>query len=316
MLDYNKITNSIKTGNFSEIESAIQTVSGNVQELEGKGADTTLMKSLLSVSKAMKSNLETINQPSSDQTTEITPGEQSDFIYRTYLDRINKAIPHLSNLDKLARLKHDIKLEQIYITLLNGKYEEQSTTRTELECKIDNNEAILSTKTETTPTKSNTFRNNNDPPTLTDDEGISVLTRIINTDITRQQKIHLLSLQSDLMLKMVYLQQETELLDSMLEQQDALLRGLSDWSDYLDQQTNEYAEMYEKMDALISTQRRKSSFTVRDIQSLEKWTYGSHVMFWILIASGLLMVIVYNFTSIKKIANSVDKNLNQLRNTT
>ena len=99
---------------------------------------------------------------------------------------------------------------------------------------------------------------------------------------------------------------ETELLDSMLEQQDALVRGLSDWSATSTSRRTRYVEMHEKMDALLSTQRRQSSFTVRDIQSLEQWTRWSQVVFWILLASCGVMAVVHNYSAVSKTAEAID----------
>ena len=143
--------------------------------------------------------------------------------------------------------------------------------------------------------------------------GQRLLGTYLYTDAKRQQEVHLLTLQTDQLMKLLYLQQETELLDGMLEQQDALVRGLSDWSSYLDQQTHEYVEMYEKMDALLSTQRRQSSFTVRDIQSLEQWTYWSQVVFWILLASCGVMAVLHNYGAVSKTAEAIDAGIGRVR---
>ena len=307
-MNIGELTKTIQSGNFGNFDTIIKKLGNNVDKMKEQGGKTTELVAFLNQVTTLANNL----QQTENQVTYDPPSVGSDkYKFPLYDKRLSKGLLELSNPEKLARLKHDIELEKKYINLLNGTYQELPS---------DFQSSIVSCPTSPPNNEQNDSNQiqqyrEGDGHTL-NSEGQKEFMKILHNDIERQQNIHLFSLQLDILLKMVYLHQETDLLDTMLEQQDALVRGLSDWSDYLDQQTHEYAEMYEKMDSIISTQRRKSSFTVRDIQSLEKWTYGSHVVFWILIASSLLMVIVYNFTSIQKVANSVDKNLNKLRKAT
>ena len=301
-----KLLKSLTENDFGPIGTVIEDVSKKMDSMNRDGGNTSEMNSLFALINTMKENLTKIDDNTSASDT--LPSD-SDGMFTKYNRRLKNGLLELSNPDKLARLKHDIELETKYIDVLNGKGDVHVSPNPSgsPQCPCPGPAAQP-----TTNSSNNTNRASNTNGELTP-EGIQKFKTILEDDIKRQQNIHLVSLQLDQLLKMVYLHQETELLDNMLEQQNALVRGLSDWSDYLDQQTHEYAEMYEKMDALISTQRRKSSFTVRDIQSLEKWTYGSRVMFWILIAFGVFMVIVNNFTSIQTVAHSVDKSLNNLR---
>lgn len=303
------LSKAIKEGDFRQIDGIVDTVSKNIEKMKSEGGNTNDLQEILSLTIMMKQNLKEVNKNIDEP--QIDSDLDGDDYVPLYNKRLLQGLTELSNPVKLAKLKHDIALETKYIALMNGKdiIEKTSETAKSITC----NTVSQSNDQSSTPEGKYKYRRTDN---YLNDDGLTKLMYYVQNDIQRQQNIHLVSLQLDILLKMVYVHQETELLDSMLEQQDALVRGLSDWSDYLDQQTNEYAEMYEKMDALISTQRRKSSFTVRDIQSLEKWTYGSHVVFWILVASCLLMVIVYNFTSIQKVAKSVDKNMNKLREST
>ena len=307
-MNFGELTKAIQSGNFGNFDTIIEKLGNNVSKMKEQGGKTTELENFLNQVTTLANNLKQTDNQVTDEPSSVDSDEYKFFLYDK---RLSKGLLELSNPEKLARLKHDIELEKKYINLLNGTYQELPS---------NSPTSIVSCSTSTPNDKQNDSNQikqyrEGDGHTL-NQEGQEEFMKILHNDIERQQNIHLFSLQLDILLKMVYLHQETDLLDTMLEQQDALVRGLSDWSDYLDQQTHEYAEMYEKMDSIISTQRRKSSFTVRDIQSLEKWTYGSHVVFWILIASSLLMVIVYNFTSIQKVANSVDKNLNKLRKAT
>ena len=309
------LAKSLGSGNTNQIDEIVTKVHKNVDDMEKGGANTTDLSSLKSMLKLINTLRDNLRRADTVQDDPQDDDEDNKLFFIDYNDRLKQGLTELSDPDALAKLKNDVELERVYIGLLNGKKIPDSNSHSSLlpgcECPQSNNQSNKQSNNQ----QSEIFKyreQNADPPIL-NNEGKEQIRLYVMSNIQRQQDIHLVSLQLDLLLKRMYLHQETELLDTMLEQQEALVRGLSDWSDYLDQQTHEYAEMYEKMDALISTQRRKSSFTVRDIQSLEKWTYGSHVVFWILVASGFLMVIVYNFTSIQKVTESVDKNLNKLR---
>jgi hypothetical protein len=234
-----------------------------------------------------------------------------DVLFGPYGARLEASRTALSDPTALARLAHDVHIEQTYLHLLNGQV--PGSEGTPLKASPDNC-PVLSITVSQEGTQPLRFREKNARgDEVLNEAGQRLLATYLYTDAKRQQEVHLLTLQTDQLMKLLYLQQETELLDGMLEQQDALVRGLSDWSGYLDQQTHEYVEMYEKMDALLSTQRRQSSFTVRDIQSLEQWTYWSQVVFWILLASCGVMAVVHNYSAVSKTAEAIDAGIGRVR---
>lgn len=288
--------------NFDKMNDQL---SKQIEDLKGKGVDVSGLVALLSAAKNMLSQAETTQV---EPPTEIEDVTEDDVLFGPYGARLEASRTALSDPTALARLAHDVHIEQTYLRLLNGQVPGSEGTRT---ASSDNCQALsITIPTNTEPLR---FRKKTAHSEVLNEAGQRLLAAYLYTDAKRQQEVHLLTLQTDQLMKLLYLQQETELLDGMLEQQDALVRGLSDWSGYLDQQTHEYVEMYEKMDALLSTQRRQSSFTVRDIQSLEQWTYWSQVVFWILLASCGVMAVVHNYSAVSKTAEAIDAGIGRVR---
>lgn len=296
----------LKTSTQANFDKMNTQLSKHIEDLKGKGVDMPDLVTILGTAQNMLSQAETTQVEPPAEIEEVSDG---DVLFGPYGARLEASRTALSDPTALARLAHDVHIEQTYLHLLNGQ--------------VPGSEGTRRTSSDVCPDLTITIPTNTDPfsfreknargDEVLNDAGQRLLATYLYIDAKRQQEVHLLTLQTDQLMKLLYLQQETELLDSMLEQQDALVRGLSDWSGYLDQQTHEYVEMYEKMDALLSTQRRQSSFTVRDIQSLEQWTYWSQVVFWILLASCGVMAVVHNYSAVSKTAEAIDAGIGRVR---
>ena len=299
----------LKTSTQANFNKMNGQLSKQIEDLKAKGVDVSGLVTLLSTAQNMLSQAETTQV---EPPAEIEDVPDSDVLFGRYGARLEASRTALSDPRALARLAHDVHIEQTYLHLLNGQV--PGGEGTPLKASPDNC-PVLSITVSQEGTEPLRFRKKTGWPTdeVLNEAGQRLLGTYLYTDAKRQQEVHLLTLQTDQLMKLLYLQQETELLDGMLEQQDALVRGLSDWSAYLDQQTHEYVEMYEKMDALLSTQRRQSSFTVRDIQSLEQWTYWSQVVFWILLASCGVMAVVHNYSAVSKTAEAIDAGIGRVR---
>jgi len=298
----------LKTSTQANFDKMNSQLSKQIEDLKGKGVDVSGLVTLLSTAQNMLSQADTTQVEPPAEIEEVTDG---DVRFGPYGARLEASRTALSDPRALARLAHDVHIEQTYLHLLNGQV--PGSEGTPLKASPDNC-PVLSITVSQEGTQPLRFREKNARgDEVLNEAGQRLLATYLYTDAKRQQEVHLLTLQTDQLMKLLYLQQETELLDGMLEQQDALVRGLSDWSSYLDQQTHEYVEMYEKMDALLSTQRRQSSFTVRDIQSLEQWTYWSQVVFWILLASCGVMAVVHNYRAVSKTAEAIDAGIGRVR---
>ena len=304
--------NAIKS-QFNTMKEQMSTQFKKIEDFKGTGIfnvkDVNDLEALLNNAMNLLSQGDEI---SVEPPSEIEDVPEDNKLFVKYYARLEASRTALSDPAEMARLAHNVHIEHVYLRILNGQIPVgvPGVPETAEGCDCNTTIALTTPTTETLRFREKDARGND----AINEAGQRLLANYLYTDAKRQQEVHLLTLQTEQLMKLMYLQQETELLDSMLEQQDALVRGLSDWSDYLDQQTHEYVEMYEKMGALISTQRRKSSFTVRDIQSLERWTYWSKVVFWILLASCGVMVVVHNYSAVSQTAEQIDAGLGRLRN--
>ena len=286
-----------------QIQPVIGQLSEQIESLKGQGGDVSAITPLLEISQNLMGQ---IKDTPVEPPAGIEEVNEDDRRFVSYFARLEESRSALSNPAQMARLAHDAHVEHTYLRILNG--EAPGTTAFDSIVDPECPGKITLKRNDTGPQP---FRDEN--TNVLNEAGQRLLAAYLYTDAKRQQEIYMLTLQTEQLMKLMYLQQETELLDSMLVQQEALVRGLSDWSSYLDQQTQEYVEMYEKMDSLISTQRRKSSFTVRDIKSLDQWTYWSQVVFWILLASCGVMVVVHNYSAVNKTATAIDAGIGRAR---
>jgi hypothetical protein len=249
----------------------------------------------------------------------FTPKPKDPF--RVYATQVNQALTGVFDVDQMEDYAHNLFIEQLYMQLLNGEIVALvQFTLPECSCNPNHEEAR---DTAISALKEAGFNVDTDG-TVTEgfvketgyeltDSGVKLFANVLYLDAMRQQNVHLLLLQLDLVVKETHLAEELELVQNMVTQQDALLQGLEDWSQYLDQQTQEYVDLYEKLDTLISTQRRKSAFTVSDVRSLEGWTSTMHVVFWVLVAAFLVMAVVHNYSTWNAAAEQVDSGLKRIQ---
>lgn len=245
--------------------------------------------------------------------------------FNAYATLVNESLTGVFDVDQMEDYAHNLFIEQLYMQLLNGEIVPLvQINLPECSCNPNYEEAMNTVKSvlqtvgwhvdadgTVTDEKKHGFVKENGYE-LTH-PGVTLFANVLYLDAMRQQNVHLLLLQLDLVVKETHLAEELELVQNMVTQQDALLQGLEDWSQYLDQQTQEYVDLYEKLDTLISTQRRKSAFTVSDVRSLEGWTSTMHVVFWVLVAAFLVMAVVHNYSTWNAAAEQVDSGLKRIQ---
>ena len=113
-----------------------------------------------------------------------------------------------------------------------------------------------------------------------------------------------------------YLEQNVEFIKNITQQQKILIDSLQNWSDYLDLQAHEYANLYEQINSQMSTFKRKDVFEIEDIRSLEKWNSGMNVLFWILVVILVIMLVVQHFRKLSETANDATTAIQQTANNT
>lgn len=105
--------------------------------------------------------------------------------------------------------------------------------------------------------------------------------------------------------------QETALKNAQLThtQQSASLAMLEQLSDYVNEQVGEYSAVYERLNTLIDTQKRKSTFQAGDVQTLDRWRFWCRVTFWSLISFVVVMVALDQFTDLSAFTTDMSRRL-------
>ena len=115
---------------------------------------------------------------------------------------------------------------------------------------------------------------------------------LVRKDIQAQHEVNMALLNIDYIARQEYLRQQHTLIQSMVSQQQTLIQSLNDWSHYMNQRANEYAQLYEKMNVIVNTTKRKDVFEVKDLRSLDGWNRVATNIFWVLMVVLLVMVVV------------------------
>ena len=115
-------------------------------------------------------------------------------------------------------------------------------------------------------------------------------------DIDAQHDVNSTLLDIEYQARKQYLDGQFALIESMVLQQDALIQSLGDWSNYLDQQAQEYSELYERLNILMNTNKRKDVFEVNDLNSIDKWNKIIVNSFWVFLTILIVMIVVQNYT--------------------
>ena len=97
-------------------------------------------------------------------------------------------------------------------------------------------------------------------------------------------------------------------------QEDAI-DVLTTMNTYINQQANEYSEVYERLQTLNATQQRKSTFHVKDLKTLNRWSFWCRVIFWVLVVFLVLMVLVDKYRAVAAFTATVDDKLKQMATT-
>jgi hypothetical protein len=122
----------------------------------------------------------------------------------------------------------------------------------------------------------------------------------LNTLVQAQFQTNYYQMRRDAELRKRYVEGSTESLQQMSEQQQVTISLLTQMSDYLNEQVGEYSGVYDSLNTLIDTQKRKVGFEADDVQKLSQWGRGCHIVFWCVIAFLVLMVIVEKFEYIAR----------------
>ena len=96
------------------------------------------------------------------------------------------------------------------------------------------------------------------------------------------------------------------------EAQKQSIATLNTMLSYINQQANEYSEVYARLQALNATQQRKSAFHVKDLKTLNRWSFWCRVIFWVLVVFLVLMVLVDKYSAVASFTATVDDKLKRM----
>ena len=275
---------------LANITQQIQgTVDGNMGSLadltaRAKSASTTLQN--IDTTKMIQSQT-TINTDST-----LTDAD-TDYAHVDYYNKIS-SYAMLRDSAVMRNISHNFAMEYLMMLCASGK-ESQITQYIYKYCGRDY-----------------TWQNPSDANNL-DKAGISELfMKGTNADIDAQHDVNLTLLDVEFQARKQYLAGQLSLIESMVLQQEALIQSLGDWSHYLDQQAQEYAEIYERLNVLMNTNKRKDVFEVKDLQSLDKWNTITVNAFWVLLVILIVMIVVQNYSSITSSLNNAQQKIQSI----
>lgn len=277
---------------LANIKQQIQgTVDGNMGSLaemtaRAKAASETLQK--LDTTKMIQSQT-TINTDST-----LTDAD-TDYAHIDYYNKIS-SYAMLRDPTVMRNLSHNFAMEYLMMLCASGK-ESQVTQYIYKYCG-----------------RNYTWQNPSDVKTNNLDSGeISALfMKGTNADIDAQHDVNLTLLDVEFQARKQYLAGQLSLIESMVLQQEALIQSLGDWSNYLDQQAQEYSEIYERLNVLMNTNKRKDVFEVKDLNSLDKWNTLTVNVFWVLLVILIVMIVVQNYSSITSSLNNAQQKIQNI----
>lgn len=126
-----------------------------------------------------------------------------------------------------------------------------------------------------------------------------------------QFQTHYNRMHQDAVLRVRYALNTTQTLAQMYVQQKTSITLLRQLLDYVNDQVGEYSEVYERLNTLMDTQKRKSTFLAADVQTLDRWQVWCRAIFWFLVVFFVLMVLVDHYTDLSRFTADMDSRVKQ-----
>ena len=101
-------------------------------------------------------------------------------------------------------------------------------------------------------------------------------------------------------------------LEKSVENQLASIDALKTMHVYVNDQVNDHTTVYQRLQSLNATQKRKSAFHVDDLKALNRWSYWCRVVFWVLVVFFVLMVLVDQYRAVASFTANMDNRLKQV----
>ena len=126
-------------------------------------------------------------------------------------------------------------------------------------------------------------------------------------DVTAQHEVNMKLQDIDYQTRESYLEDQLDVITRMTEHQKNLIDSLTHWSNYLDEQAQEYAHLHETISTKMTTFKRKDVFDIQESNSLEIWNKWSTIIFWVLVIIFVLMLVVQHYRSLSNMASQAEQ---------
>lgn len=279
------------------IEGATAQVAGAI---EGKASMAQLQSTVETVNEQLvqidtvKGTLTSANLGDVDVSVSST---DSDYAHKEYYDHIT-LYAKLNDVSEMRKIAHNFAIENLWMQCESGQQSKMEQSRE----KICSGDSYTYTNTSTNTTEE-----------LTASEVETLFLELIRKDIQAQHEVNMALLNIDYIARQEYLRQQHTLIQSMVSQQQTLIQSLNDWSQYMNQRANEYSQLYEKMNVIVNTTKRKDVFEVKDLRSLDGWNRVATNTFWVLMVVLLVMVVVQYQSELTSMATLAKQSITDVK---
>ena len=266
----------------SNVNDAVNGTPMTLEQLQQKLAETT----------TALQNVDTVRRASTSAglTTSFssTAGTTSTYKHNDYYNKIG-AYGTLRQKAEIRTISHNFAIEKMWMLSESGQ-----------QSKMEEFVYSYCGKEYTWGEESTTEKKD-----ISEDEATNRFMDALKLDIKAQHDVNVSLMEIDHTVRKEYLQEQLRLVGSMVDQQEVLIQSLSDWSHYMDQRADEYSQMYERLDVVTNTTKRKDVFEVQDLRALDGWNRFLTNVFWVLLVLLLVMVVVQHYTELSAMAKQL-----------
>ena len=136
--------------------------------------------------------------------------------------------------------------------------------------------------------------------------------KIVHTLATTQAESLIQLAQSNYSARVAHASAMVTQVKTSVEHQQQSIDALKTMHVYVNEQVNDHATVYQRLQSLNATQQRKSAFHVNDLKELNRWSYWCRVVFWVLVVFFVLMVLVDQYRAVASFTANMDNRLKQV----
>ena len=139
---------------------------------------------------------------------------------------------------------------------------------------------------------------------VTDADAERKFVDLLKQDLQAQHDVNVRLLEIDHIARKQYLEEQLRLVEHMVAQQFTLIQSLKDWSHYMNQRADEYSKLYERLNVVMNTTKRKDVFEVKDLRALDGWNRFLTNVFWTVVVLFVVLIVVQHYMKLSARASS------------